>query len=59
MTILEGVQKADYESFKAEFAAKAKEIEAKDKLRKPSEDIEMFYSESLKRMFISERVNIT
>lgn len=55
------VEKADYESYKEQFAAKATEYEASadGKLWKPSTDVDFFYSEPLKRMFISERVNIT
>ena len=59
LTVLFGVEKEDCESYKTEFATKAKEVEAKNKLLKPSEEIEFFYSAVTKRMFISERVNVT
>lgn len=57
--MLEGVEKNDYEEFKTKLAAASKDIEKNQKLYKPSKDIECFYSDSTKRMFISERIDIT
>ena len=59
LTILMGVQQAHFNTFKEQLAAKSKEIEKITAVVKPTEDVALFYSETLKRMFISERVHIT
>ena len=59
LTILTGVSENDYFDFKSKFDDQCPKIEAKTKKVKPSEDIELFYSKSLERLFISEKVNIT
>lgn len=59
LSMLFDVEKSDFEAYKKKFDAKAKEVGSKHKLIDPSNDIELFYSEATKRMFIVERVNIT
>ena len=45
--MLEGVKQADFDAYKTQFAAKAQEKEANEKLIKPTEEIELFYSAKL------------
>ena len=48
LIMLTGVNEDEFESFQKKFLE-----------TKPNEDIELFYSKTLSRMFISERVNIS
>lgn len=53
------VEKDDAEAYKKKVYEQAELIQQTTRRFKPVEEIEIFYSDKLKRLFISERVNIT